>query len=381
MAVAVLEGFDIQAMGVVAPRLAPELGIDARSMGWVFSINNIGMVLGAAFGGWLADRIGRKPVLVGAVLTFGVFTFSVVFIHSFEALIFMRLLAGIGFGAALPNMMAIATEISDVSRRASTATLVFCGLPIGGGTVALLTQVLSADLDWRVLFIAGGVLPALLAPALLLFMPETLTAAVRKSRRDRAPIFETLFAAGRAVPTLLLWLAFFPTLLIVYLLLNWLPTLVVAKGLDPAVAPQASLVYNYASIAGALLFGFLVDRYGPRWPLAFAYAGLAAALVALGATTSYHLILILSGVAGFFLLGANYPLYGVAPSYYPATMRGTGAGASVAVGRAGSILGPMAGGILLSSGSAATNVVLNLVPVAAVAGLAVFVLSFYRRNH
>jgi AAHS family 3-hydroxyphenylpropionic acid transporter len=311
---------------------------------------------------------------------FGVFTLGVAFVRNFEALFAVRLLAGLGFGAALPNMMAIATELSAPARRASTAALVFCGLPIGGGSVALLTQVLPAALDWRVLFIAGGVLPALLVPALYRLLPETLIPAERQAPKDRAPILKALFGEGRAVPTLLLWLTFLPTLLILYLLLNWLPTLVVAKGLDRAIAPQASLAFNWASVAGALVLGRLVDRFGPRWPLTLSYGALIVALVALGASTHHTMILTLSGVAGFFLLGANYALYGVAPAYYPTAMRGTGSGASVAVGRVGSILGPAAAGMLLAGGSSAMNVVQYMAPVAAVAGIAVCALSFFRRE-
>ena len=381
MAVAVLEGFDIQAMGVAAPRLAPEFGLGAREMGWVFAINNIGMVLGAALGGWLADRVGRKPVFLGAVTMFGVFTLAVVITGDLETLLAARLLAGLGFGAALPNMMAIATELSDPARRASTASLIFCGLPLGGGTVALLTQVLPAGLDWRVLFIVGGILPALLVPALHWLLPETLTHDARQERKAHVPIVRALFGEGRAVPSLLLWLAFLPTLLILYLILNWLPTLVVAKGLDKAIAPQASLAFNFASIAGALLLGRLVDRFGPRWPLTLAYAALIVVLVALGAATDHATIIALSGVAGFFLLGANYALYGVAPAYYPIAMRGTGSGASVAVGRVGSILGPAVAGTLLAGGTTATDLVQYLAPVAAVAGFAVFALSVFRRDH
>jgi MFS transporter, AAHS family, 3-hydroxyphenylpropionic acid transporter len=381
MAVAVLEGFDIQAMGVAAPRLAQEFGYGPADMKWVFSIINIGMVIGASFGGWLADRVGRKPVFIGAVTMFGLFTLGVVIVHDFDSLIAVRLLAGLGLGAALPNMMAIATELSSMERRASTAALIFCGFPIGGATVSLLTQVLPEDLGWRVLFILGGVLPALLVPALYWLLPETLNATKREAPKDRAPVLKVLFGEGRATPTLLLWLAFLPTLLILYLFLNWLPTLVVAKGFDRAVAPQASLAFNLASIAGALLLGRLVDRFGPRWPLSIAYAALIVSLVALSTATAHDTVLVLSGVAGFFLLGANYALYGVAPAYYPSAMRGTGSGASVAVGRVGSILGPFSAGILLGGGSSAMNVVQYMAPVAAVAGIAVFALSFFRREH
>jgi len=381
MAVAMLEGFDIQAMGVAAPRLAPEFGLGPGEMKWVFAISNIGMVLGAALGGWLADRVGRKPVFMTSVAMFGVFTLCVVFIGEFGTLVATRLLAGLGFGAALPNMMAFAAELSTPARRSSTAALIFCGFPIGGGSVALLTQILPSGFDWRVLFIVGGVLPALLVPALYWWLPETLTPRVSRAPRVHAPTLSALFGGGRAMPTLLLWLAFLPTLFVLYLILNWLPTLVVAKGFDRAVAPQASLAFNWASAAGALLVGWLVDRVGPRWPLMLSYGALIVALVALGASTDHAAIIALSGVAGFFLLGANYALYGVAPSYYPPAMRGTGSGASVAVGRVGSILGPLAAGFLLQGGSSATDVVQYMAPVAAVAGIAVCLLSFFKREH
>ena len=380
MAVAVLEGFDIQAMGVAMPRLGPEFGLDPNAKSWLFTMNNIGMVLGAAMGGWLADRTGRRPVLLCAVALFGMFTFWVAIAKSYETLVVVRFLAGLGFGAALPNMMAISAELSSPARRAITASLVFCGLPIGGGTVALLTQVFPPDFDWRTWFIIGGVLPLVLLPGLRWLLPETLAPTQRQAPRDRTPIWETLFGGGRTVPTLLLWFAFLPTLLILYLMLNWLPTLVVAKGLDKVVAPQASLAFNWASVAGALLLGWLVDRFGPRWPLTLAYAGLIAALVALGAATDHAMIIAYSGVAGFFLLGANYALYGVVPSYYPTPMRATGSGASVAVSRVGSTLGPLTAGLLLSGGQSAGQVVQYMAPVAAVAGLSVLALSFFRRE-
>ncbi len=373
--VAVIEGFDIQAMGVAAPRLAPLFGLDARQMGWVFSISNVGLVIGASLGGWLADKVGRKSVLMGAVAAFGCFTLATAYAGSYHGLLGVRFFAGLGFGAALPNLMAIAAEISRPERAARTAAVMFCGMPVGGGLAALTTQVLPADFDWRTLFLLGGVLPILLIPALHWLMTETLAPGAANPAQSRH-VARALFGEGRAPATLLLWLAFLPTLLILYLFLNWLPTLVIAKGLARDVAPQASMAFNFGSVAGALFFGWLVDRFHFRWPLTLAYLALITTLVALGSASSAGLIIFAGGAVGFFLLGANYALYGVAPRYYPQSIRGTGSGASIAVGRVGAIIGPLLAGLLMQGGTSATGVVQYMVPVAAVSAIAVFALSF-----
>jgi AAHS family 3-hydroxyphenylpropionic acid transporter len=376
-AIAVLEGFDIQALGVAAPRLAPELHLNAAQMGWLFTIGSIGIVLGASLGGRLADRFGRKLVLLASVLAFGVFTLGAVLAHGFNSFSAMRALAGIGFGSALPNMMAMASEISLPQRRSFTASTIFVGMPVGGGVAAALTQFLPAGYDWRALFVVGGVLPLLLLPAMWRLMPETFRPAVRAASAPPATSsLVALFGGGRAAATLLLWLTFFPTLTVLYLFLNWLPTLVAAKGLARSVAPLASVLFNFASVAGALVLGYLVDRRSVRWPLSLAYAGLIVALVGLGSATSLGPILWWSACAGFTVLGTNYALYGEAAAYYPTSMRGTGSGASVAVGRVGSIFGPLLAGILLSGGSDPAQVIRYLIPAAALAGIAVFALSF-----
>ena len=373
--IAVLEGFDIQAMGVAAPRVAREFAFVPAQMAWIFSISNIGLVIGASFGGWLADRWGRKPVFMMAVAMFGAFTLLTTVAGSYDALLAMRFCAGLGFGAALPNMMAIAAEISRPERATSTAAIMFCGMPMGGGISALVTQLLPPGFDWRELFLMGGGLPVVLVPALWGLMPETLARASGTPVRS-APVANALFGEGRAASTLLLWLTFLPTLLILYMILNWLPTLVIANGFDAATAPRTSLAFNFGSVAGALVFGHLTDRFHYRWPLTVAYLALVAALVGLGEAHGETITVALSAAVGFFLLGANYALYGIAPIYYPAAIRGTGSGASVAVGRVGAIFGPLLAGFMLSRGISASGVVYYMVPVAAIAAAAVFALSF-----
>ena len=312
--VAVLEGLDIQAMGVAAPRLAAELQLPGGVLGQALSSSNIGLVVGATLGGWLADKIGRKPLLIASVLVFGAFTLGTMYAFNYESLFALRVGAGLGFGGALTNLMAMAAEVSSQNKRGSTGAMMFCGMPVGGGTVALISW-LTPTQNWRLLFLIGGLAPLLIAPALAMFLQETRdTSKAGGSRATTPPRFwlmtipvyavlslaatlvvpvnfapwlaiaptvvlayafihrQALFSEGRALASVLIWLIFLPTLLILYLVLNWLPSLVSAKGF-PMDASLASVWFNYASVIGALLFGLFVDKFGVRWPLMISYAG------------------------------------------------------------------------------------------------------------
>jgi len=377
---AVLEGFDIQALGVAAPRMAPELALGAAQMGWLFAIGSIGILFGASIGGRVADRYGRKPAFLGAVAVFGAFTLLMSVLSSFEGLFVARLIAGLGFGAALPNMMALATEISPPTRRAMTTAAMFCGLPVGGALCASVTQWLPVGFDWRVLFQIGGILPLLLVPAIAIWMIETYrpSSPERPSSKksiSTSTLMQALFGEGRAVPTLLIWSILAPTMLVLYLILNWLPTLVASKGLAVSIAPLASMWFNLGGVVGALLLAPFVDRYGFRVPITLGFAGLVLALVGLSVAATETHILALSAISGLLLMGSNYSLYAVAAACYPTESRGTGSGAAVAVGRVGSVVGPLFAGALLARGVSAETVILWLAPAAALAAFATWALG------
>jgi AAHS family 3-hydroxyphenylpropionic acid transporter len=371
VAVAALEGYDIQAFGVAAPKLAPELRLNSSQLGWAGSAAMFGLVIGAFLGGWLADRIGRKPVLFWSVAAFGVFSIASALAGDAQPLFLARFLTGLGFGGAMPNLIAIATELSPPSRRAATVTTIFCGMPAGGAAVALLVR-LVPDLDWRALFMIGGVSPLLVLPLVHLLLPETRPTAAPEADRRLLP---ALFAGRRAAVTLLLWLAFMLTLVVLYLMLNWLPTLVEAKGFSKADGATASLAFNLTSIVGALIMGFVADRAGFRWLLTLAYLALAACLWALARAHALDLVTVLSGLTGFLVIGAQYVLYALAPVYYAPEVRAAGAGAAVAVGRFGSIAGPLLAGELRQAGYSPGEVFLSLVPIVLVAGVAALTLT------
>jgi AAHS family 3-hydroxyphenylpropionic acid transporter len=245
-------------------------------------------------------------------------------------------------------------------------------MPLGGALVALLSQVLPAGSSWRILFLVGGLLPLALAFVLHRVLPETRGGA--SAQVSAMPVREALFGGQRTSPTLLLWVTFLPTLLSLYLLLNWLPMLMVQKGFSKAVAPLAVLVFNSPSVVGTLIIGTLVDRFGARRIIVPSFLLLAITLYVLSSASGFATVLLLLGITGFLLLSANYALYGIAAQQYPLAGRGTGSGAAVAVGRLGSILGPLLAGVLLSGGTDADGVIARLIPGALIAALAVLLL-------
>lgn len=378
--IAALEGYDIQAFGVAAPHMAPDLGLGPAQLGWAGSAAMIGLVIGALFGGWAADRYGRRPVLLGSVALFGVFSLATAAAISFETLTLARLATGLGFGGAMPNLIAIATEISPPRRRALTTTSMFCGLPVGGALVALAAQVgESGGVDWRMLFMIGGALPLLLVPVVYFLLPET-----RPDHADAGPptqLLTGLFADGRAVATILIWTVFALDLLVTYLLLNWLPLLVVAKGFTAAQGAAAAFALNMMAVVGALALGWAADRIGYRWLLMAVFAGLAVALYGLAAADGMPMILAASAAAGFTVIGGLYVLYALTPIYYPPLFRAAGAGASVAAGRLGSIAGPLIAGQLRAVGYGPGEVLSALAPAAVVTMAAVFVLTTYAKPY
>lgn len=380
-AVALLEGYDIQAIGVAAPRLIPALGLTPGQAGIAFGGGMAGLVLGALLGGWLADRMGRKALLAAAVALFGLATLATMVAPDYPSLLAARLATGLGLGVAMPVLVAIALEVSGPERRTRTVTTMFCGMPAGGASAALFATFAFEHFDWRTIFLVGGLLPLLLVPALLVLMPETRGERPAAAAAQSDGGLATLFGGGRALVTLLLWLTFGLTLLVLYLLLNWLPTLVTARGLPATAGAQAAMAFNLASVVGALAIGRLVDRIGARLPVALAYLGLLGAMVGLAVSQAQAPMMIWAAAAGFCLLGAQYSLYGVTPMYYPAASRGLATGASVAMGRLGSIAGPLVAGQLLGLGFTAGGVAAAMAPVVIVAGFAAALMTLKATVH
>lgn len=377
-AVAVLEGYDLQVISAAGPQLRKAMSLGPEQMGWLFSASLIGLALGAILGGWIADRRGRKPVLVGSVLVLGVFTLASAYASSFDELLLIRVLAGAGLGGAMPTLIALMAEVAGSARATSTVTTIICGQPLGGIIAALVGQTVAARFGWQSLFLIGGGLTVLIAPLLLMGLPET-GGAVNQAVRRRMPPVQALFGEGRAPASMLLWTVFILTLALLSVLLSWTPLLVMGKGLPRPVGLNAIIAINVGGILGGLVISRLIDRHGVRGPMVALYLITAISLYLFARMDSEALLLLAAGFVGIGVLGAQFSLYGIAPRLYPLEGRGTGVGVAVAMGRIGSILGPVVIGAALGGGTTESQAIMLMAPVGLAAGIVIVMLTLSAR--
>jgi AAHS family 3-hydroxyphenylpropionic acid transporter len=365
-AVAVLEGYDLQVLAIAGPLLRAAMQLNPQQMGVAFSASLMGLALGAAIGGTLADRIGRKQVLVVSVVGLGLFTLATALAHDFHTLLTLRILAGVAMGGAMPNLIAIAAVASGQGHTTSKVTAMICGMPTGGVIAALGGHVLAARFGWHGLFVFGGAMTLCIVP----FLMWRLVAAGPQQPRGsaRGSVQQSLFGEGRAATTLMLWMLFILTLALFSLFAGWAPTLVVDKGLPASAGFSTLMAINVGGITGALIVAALCDRWNVRSAMLVSYAGMAISLWLFSSSSVARTVIPLAGLVGFFVLGAQCALYGVSPQLYPPVNYATGVGSAVAAGRIGSIIGPIVAGNAMGLGATANDVVFWMVPVALLAG-------------
>ncbi|OLP54688.1 3-(3-hydroxy-phenyl)propionate transporter MhpT [Rhizobium rhizosphaerae] len=374
---AIIEGFDLQAAGVAAPKLVPAFKLVPDQVGLFFSAATFGLVFGALCGGVIADRWGRRTGLALSLAAFGLFSIGTAFADTFEHLVAMRFLTGVGLGGALPNLIAIAAESVSPERRGRAVAFMYAGVPLGGALASLVAMVGLHD-DWRTIFVVGGILPLLLVvPLQVLMAPFRVVRDARGPARRR----DVLLGPSVLAQTVLLWAAFFFGLIVVYLLLNWLPQILVSLGFARETASLVQIVFNIGGAAGAILGGRLLDGTRPALASALGFAGLmlAIALLAMVPAGSVPAALAAGAFIGATVIGVQALLYGIAPQCYPGEVRGVGVGLAVSVGRVGSIVGPLVAGWLLASGMGPQQLLYTLLPIAAVCGAATVILIL-RRN-
>jgi MFS transporter, AAHS family, 4-hydroxybenzoate transporter len=403
-AVLFLDGFDTQAIGYVAPALAKEWGLTKAALGPVFSAGLFGLMIGALLFGPLADRIGRKKIIIFSTLAFGIGTLATAFIHDVNSLLTIRFLTGLGLGGAMPNVVAMTSEFNPRRRRATMVMIMFCGFSVGAALGGFLAAGLIPHFGWRSVFVVGGIVPLLLVPVLALRLPESvrflvltgrapdqvaqllgwinpkasLSAATRfvvhEPELAGIPVLH-LFRGGRTLATLLLWVVFFMSLLDLYFLSNWLPTVLNDLGASVSAAAAIGSMLQVGGIVGTFALGSIIDRFSFR-ALALVYFVAVFAVGAIG-HVGYSAILVTLAifVAGFCIVGGQIAANALAAAFYPTAVRATGVGWALGIGRIGSIVGPLVGGVLLSLKWSAADVFMTAAGAALCAALAAFSLS------
>lgn len=402
--VLLLDGFDTQCIGFLAPSISESLAIPLKNFGSVFSAALIGLMIAAMAMGPVADRWGRKwPVILSAI-TFAVFALLTARAVSLRQLVAFRFLTGLGLGGAMPNVVALTSEYSPKRLQAVFVAMLFCGMPLGALVGGLVSSFMIPLWGWRSVFYLGGILPLVIALILIQALPESvrfLTArggngeAISKIMRKVSPEISAaelnlssgrrapeeasegtpvrrLFTDDRAAGTILLWIPFFMNLLMLYFIVNWLPGLLRQSGLPVSAGVTAVSLFSLGGIVGAASEGRLMNSCGAYGTL-LAQFGISAMLVGSLAflTRSFAIMMLVTFVLGVAIQGAQAGLNALAAGFYPTTVRSTGVGWALGVGRVGSIVGPLIGGELLSMGWSPQRIFLAGVAPAVFAAIAI----------
>ena len=375
---AVMDGYDVQIIGYVAPILSGLWHIDHKSLGLVFGAGLMGLALGPLTFSPLADRFGCRPVLIGCTILYALATLATTKAYSWSMLLGLRFLTGLGLGGVLPCTIAVVSDFAPTRARNLIVSISSSGFAIGGSLGGFIAAVTIERFGWQSVFWIGGICPLLMLPALLIWFPESLSRLVsdasqrsrlervvarlapgwtvsevpdsKEVKRDRFPV-AALFCEGLAVPTLLIWSIFLCSLLLVYFFVNWIPTVIHALGQPLEASNNAAAVFQFAGLLGGFFFNNLADRTGrPEWAFVSSFGGATICCFFFGsvAATSLPMIVASAAITGFCVIGALGACLSFAGTYYPTSVRATGVGWAIGIGRLGSILGPVVGGTLLT---------------------------------
>ena len=401
----VMDGFDVQSMGYVAPAIIADWGVSKAELGPVFGAGLFGMLVGSLTLSVLADKIGRRPVLIWATVFFSLCMLVTAHVTSIGQLQVIRFVTGLGLGAIMPNALALVGEFSPRNKRVTLMMLVSCGYTIGAVLGGLVSAWMIPLWGWQSVFYLGGIFPLLIAALMYVFVPESTQFLVVKGRRldevgrtlrridpslkvdgstryalaetaqGSAPVME-LFREGRGVATVLLWVVNFMNLLNLYFLSSWLPTIATSAGLSTSTAVMVGTTLQVGGVLGTLLMGPVIDRIGFFKVLVpcFALAALSIALIGQPGIGLPLLFLVVT-VTGFCIIGGQPAVNALAATYYPTALRSTGLGWSLGIGRWGSIAGPVLGGLLIQFEWSNSEIFLAMAVPTVIAALMLFLFA------
>lgn len=383
------DGLDNQVFALAVPAIMKDWGVGRDAFAPAMSAGLLAAALGTMVGGWLGDRLGRRPVLIAAVMWFGAITAAIAAGTSIEALGVLRFLGGLGLGAAMPNATSLIAELAPAARRTMMITLGAACVPIGGMAGGVLAGLMLPSGAWRSLFVIGGGLGVAIAIILFLLLPESPSFRNRRGggATAAAEAAEEELAAGRILgaerrsDTIALWLVSVSCMLSIYAILSWLPAMLGEVGYEFGFVGAAMSITNLGGLAIGLLCASAIGRLGSRavaasMALVGGGAAMATAVLGLNGGTPEWVLLVLFALLGGCVGGLTVVLYPLAAQIYPPAIRGRGIGMSVGLGRAAAVASPLLAARILSEfGARGFFIAVAIGMAACLAGI------FMIRNH
>jgi benzoate transport len=405
--IAALDGFDVLAIAYTAPSIAHEWNLTPADLGVVFSAGPLGMCIGAALITPIADRLGRRPVALLSLLILMVGTLACAFTSDLTGLSLLRVLTGIGIGSALSSVNVITAEYSSDRRRNLAITLMTIGYPAGATLGGFFSIYLISAHGWRSVYVFGALVAALLLVLAFFWIPESIEYLISRRpknalartngiiskmghslvgelpahvRPDEAPDTSllTIFRPPYLTSTIAASIAHFGVLFTVYFMLSWTPKLLTELGFSLSGGISGSLLMSLAGVVGCLVYGFAANAVGPRLLGGIFMVGFFLSTASFGVTpgnTAALLVAVL--LTGFCLFTSATALYVVVPAAFPSSVRATGTGFSIGMGRVGSISAPLVAGLLIGNGWSRAAYCIALAAPALVAAVAVFWIGIF----
>lgn len=398
--VAILDGFDTQAIAFTGPSITQAFGLGAGALAPILTAGIVGMVIGAMGLGLLGDKFGRRPTIIGSVALFGLASLATAFAQTTEQILVLRFIAGLGMGGATPVVLSLAAEYGSARHRGTIMTTVLLGLPAGAILGGLLAAKMLPVIGWQGIFAVGGIVPLLLLVVLLTSLPESLHVLARRNtdngrrqieqivaRITQQPVISgshfnvpeqalktrvsSLFSAGLARNTLGIWTVYLFNWVAWFMFLSWLPTVLKASGLPVEQAPMGTVAVNTVFVLCAIPLSIILPKINTRLLLLALFVfGIVLCLGLANSGQNWTLVFILAGLAGLGIGGQQIVLNYMVAQAYPTALRATATGWAIALGRVGAIIGSASGGWFLEQGGPAGYYLALVAPLAiAAAGL------------
>lgn len=398
--VAILDGFDTQAIAFTGPSIIQAFGLGPGALAPILTAGIVGMVLGAMSLGLMGDKFGRRPTIIGSVALFGIASLATAFAQTTDQILVLRFIAGLGMGGATPVVLSLAAEYGSAKHRGTIMTTVLLGLPAGAILGGLLAAKMLPSIGWQGIFAVGGIVPLALVVVLILALPESLyfmtrhrAVASRKKiehivavltqkpvaagttfsvpEMDVKTRVSSLFKGGLARNTLGIWTIYLFNWVAWFMFLSWLPTVLKATGLPTEQAPMGTVAVNAVFVLCAIPLSIMLPKINTRLLLLALFVfGIFLCLGLAYSGTNWTLVFILAGCAGLGIGGQQIVLNYMVAQAYPTALRATATGWAIALGRVGAIIGSASGGWFLEHGGPAGYYSALIVPlVIAAAGL------------